>query len=393
MRPALLVFAYALAVAWYTPALLGRLTARGVSARLGIAAWLTAMLSSLACATAAVGLLVCAAVRGWPGLAEALCRSVAGGACTPEVYRGALFESGLAAAAVVAALTAATLAWRYGRSVQRAQRRTQAHADLARLAGRETVFPRAEVRDAEVRAGGVPDGGMPDGGVPDGGVPDGGARTAGARTAGARTAGARDGGVRDGATRNGGAGDAGAGDAVVLDAAQPVAYCLPGRPATIVVSSGALALLDTAQLNAVLAHERAHLAGRHHLLTALTRGLAVTFPGVPLFTRGPAEVARLAEMRADDAAVRHSGRGTLVAALLAMGTGTAVPAAALGTAALGATGLATTARVQRLLEPPRRSCLARYGAALASVMVLLALASILITEFSSVIVGHGITLG
>jgi Zn-dependent protease with chaperone function len=43
-------------------------------------------------------------------------------------------------------------------------------------------------------------------------------------------------------------------------------------------------------------------------------------------------VARLAEMCADDAAARHSGRPTLIAALLALATGAAVPAAALGAA-------------------------------------------------------------
>jgi hypothetical protein len=38
MRPALLVFLYGLAVAWYVPALLTRLTARGISVRLGLMA-------------------------------------------------------------------------------------------------------------------------------------------------------------------------------------------------------------------------------------------------------------------------------------------------------------------------------------------------------------------
>ncbi len=101
------------------------------------------------------------------------------------------------------------------------------------------------------------------------------------------------------------------------------------------LTSGALAVLDPAQLTAVLAHERAHLAGRHHLLIALIRALAASFPAVPLFTQGHAEVARLAEMRADDAAARRSGRPALVAALLAMGTGAAVPAAALAAAFAG----------------------------------------------------------
>ena len=152
----------------------------------------------------------------------------------------------------------------------------------------------------------------------------------------------------------------GGGAAVVLDVPQPAAYCVPGRPAAIVLTSGALAVLDRAQLGAVLAHERAHLAGRHHLLIALSRGLAASFPGVPVFTRGPAEVARLAELCADDAAARRSGRPALVAALLAMGTGAAVPAPALA-----ATSGAVSARVHRLLDPPRRGRHVRYGLALA----------------------------
>src|SRR5215467_3945529 len=241
------------------------------------------MVSVLAAVLAAIQYLIIAAVAGWPQLARAVCRSVAGGACTAVVYRSAVFELGLGLAATAAALALVLLAWRYGRNVQRAQRRTRAHAEAARIAGRR----------------------LPDGA------------------------------------------------AVVLDAARPAAYCVPGRPAAIVLTSAALAVLDPWQLTAVLAHERAHLAGRHHLLIGLTRGLAATFPGVPLFTRGPAEVARLAEMCADDAAARHSSRPTLVAALLAMGTGT--PVQAVPAAALAATGGAVTARVQRLIEPAPRA--------------------------------------
>jgi Zn-dependent protease with chaperone function len=169
----------------------------------------------------------------------------------------------------------------------------------------------------------------------------------------------------------------GGGAAVVLDAPQPAADCVPGRPAAIVLTSGALAVLDRAQLGAVLAHERAHLAGRHHLLISLSRGLAASFPGVPVFTRGPAEVARLAELCADDAAARRSGRPVLVAALLAMGTGTAVPAPALAV-----TSGAVTTRVHRLLDPPRRGRRARYGLALVAVMLLLAALSGLVIVFA-----------
>ena len=310
MSGALLVFGYALAMAWSVPVLLSRLTRHGISARLGLAAWLTAMASVLAGAGAAVALLAGAAIAGWPRLAEAVCRSVAGRACTPVVYRSAAFEVPLGAAAAAATLTAAVLAWRYGRAMRRAGRHTRAHAEAARITGRRLPAK-------------------------------------------------------------------GDGAAVVLDVPQPAAYCVPGRPAAIVLTSGALAVLDRAQLGAVLAHERAHLAGRHHLLIALSRGLAASFPGVPVFTRGPAEVARLAELCADDAAARRSGRPVLVAALLAMGTGAAVPAPALAV-----TSGAVSARVHRLLDPPRRGRRARYGLALVTVMLVLASASGLVIAFA-----------
>ena len=315
MSAALLVFGYTLAVAWSVPLLLSRLTRHGISAGLGLGAWLTAMATVLASAGAAVALLADAAIAGWPRLAEAVCRSVAGRACTPVVYRSAAFEVPLGAAAAVATLTAVVLALRYGRTLQKAGRRTRAHAEAARITGRRLVVT--------------------------------------------------------------GDGEAG-GATVVLDAPQPAAYCVPGRPAAIVLTSGALAVLDRAQLGAVLAHERAHLAGRHHLLISLSRGLAASFPGVPVFTQGPAEVARLAELCADDAAARRSGRSALVAALLAMGTGAAVP-----DLALAVTSGAVTARVHRLLDPPRRGRHVRYALALAVVMLLLASLSGTVIAFAA----------
>jgi Zn-dependent protease with chaperone function len=319
VRPALLVLCYALVVAWFAPALLARLTTHGISARLGLAAWTAAMLSVVASALVALQFLIRAAITGWPGLAEVVCRSVAGGACTPAVYRSAIFESILALVTIAAALVVTVLAWRYGRSVQRGQRRTRAHAEVARITGRS----------------------LP-----------------------------------------------GVSATVVLDATQRAAYCLAGRPATIVVTSGALAVLDPPQLGAVLAHERAHLAGRHHVVIALTRALAASFPAVPLFTRAPAEVARLAEMCADDAAARRSGRPALIAALLAMGTGAAVPAAALA-----ATACAVTARVTRLLEPPRRARRARYGLALLTLVLLLAMVPAAAAAFAGPLTAHAITVG
>jgi Zn-dependent protease with chaperone function len=302
MVAALLVFGYSAAMAWWLPVPLTLLTKSGAGARLGMVAWLAAMASVLGSAGVALAFLIRSAVTGWSRLAEAVCRSVAGGACTPVVYRSALYELGLGIAAILATFTAVALAWRYGRRIQQAQRRTQAHAEAARITGQRLPA------------------------------------------------------------------DSGT---VVLEASQPAAYCLPGRPGTIVVTSGALELLEPAQLTAVLAHERAHLAGRHHLLIALTRGLAAIFPGVPLFTRGSGEIARLAEMRADDAAVRSAGRRPLVEALLAIGTGARLPATVLPATVLAAAGYAVAARVQRLVEPAPRACRARYALGLVGLLLVL----------------------
>src|SRR5215472_6305727 len=112
------------------------LTAAGVSARLGLMAWVAAMASVLTCAMAAVQFLVNAAIANWPWLAEAVCRSVTGRTCAAAVYRSAVFELALSVAAAVAAIAAAALALRYGRRVRRAHRQTRAHAEAARITGR-----------------------------------------------------------------------------------------------------------------------------------------------------------------------------------------------------------------------------------------------------------------
>jgi Zn-dependent protease with chaperone function len=103
-----------------------------------------------------------------------------------------------------------------------------------------------------------------------------------------------------------------------------------GRPHTIVITSAALAALDETQLGAVLCHERAHLAGRHHQLLAFTRALAAILPRIELFTTGAGEVARLLEMCADDTAARTHGAPTVLGALLALCGAASIPAGALG---------------------------------------------------------------
>ncbi|MEV6157949.1 M56 family metallopeptidase [Nonomuraea sp. NPDC052129] len=134
-------------------------------------------------------------------------------------------------------------------------------------------------------------------------------------------------------------------DAVVLEYDEPLAYCLPGRANKAVITTAALHALPPEHVAAVLAHERAHLRGRHHLLLALAEGLAKAFPALPLFATAKAEVARLVELRADDVAAGQHPRLHLAAALVGLATGR-VPAFALGAA-----GENALSRVRRMLNP------------------------------------------
>jgi beta-lactamase regulating signal transducer with metallopeptidase domain len=141
-------------------------------------------------------------------------------------------------------------------------------------------------------------------------------------------------------------------DVHVIDGDWPAVYCLPGRR-RIVLTTGALTCLDDGQLDAVLAHERAHLAGRHHLVLALAVALQRAFPGVGFFAVAARQVAYLVEVAADDAAARRAPRLTVASALLAVATA-GVPAGALG-----AGGSAAARRIQRLIDPPPRDSGAR----------------------------------
>ncbi|MFD9425624.1 MULTISPECIES: M48 family metalloprotease [unclassified Streptomyces] len=59
-----------------------------------------------------------------------------------------------------------------------------------------------------------------------------------------------------------------AGDLNVLDRPDADAYALPGNPGRIVVTSGMLRALDGPEREVLFAHERAHLADRHHYFLA-----------------------------------------------------------------------------------------------------------------------------
>jgi Zn-dependent protease with chaperone function len=161
--------------------------------------------------------------------------------------------------------------------------------------------------------------------------------------------------------------------AVLVDHAQPAAYCVAGPHPTVVLTTGALQVLRPDQLDAVLAHERAHLAYRHHHLLAIARIGFQILPFIPLTRDAATQITRLVEMHADDAATGAGDAAPLASALVVLAT-VAGPAPGLAAAATDA-----VQRIQRLLRPAeplsqlRRQLLRAGTAALALTPVLLAL--------------------
>jgi beta-lactamase regulating signal transducer with metallopeptidase domain len=153
--------------------------------------------------------------------------------------------------------------------------------------------------------------------------------------------------------------------AVLVDHDEAAAWCLPGAGRQVVLTTAAVGALDDIQIAAVLAHERAHQRGRHHLLVGLAGSMAAAFPRVRAFRQGHEQVARLAELLADDAAAAASPRLKVAEALLAL----AAPAPA-DAAALGAGGSATGARVRRLIAAPAPIGRARTVAGMLTVAAL-----------------------
>lgn len=156
---------------------------------------------------------------------------------------------------------------------------------------------------------------------------------------------------------------------VVLDHPVAAAYCLPAS--TIVVTSGALAMLTEPELQAVLAHERAHLRSRHHLLLTGASAGARALPFVPLLRSAAAELPRLVELAADDAAAARCGRPELASALRKLPAG-GWPGGALSAAA-------SAAERARRLGTDKRALPRAAAAALAAGLTLLLLAPVGLT--------------
>lgn len=138
------------------------------------------------------------------------------------------------------------------------------------------------------------------------------------------------------------------GDATeVVDDPGIIAHAIParrGRRGTVVLSTGLIAALDPQELQAVVAHECAHLVHSHHRFLA---AIDVSSAMVPLVRPLRAHIRLATERWADeDAAARVRSRRVVA---------TAVARAALATApqpySLAISGSSTVARVTALLQP------------------------------------------
>ena len=155
--------------------------------------------------------------------------------------------------------------------------------------------------------------------------------------------------------------------ALLLDHPRATAYCLPGIRPRIVVSAGALQLLQSSELAAVIEHERGHACEHHGLVMLPLTSLAEPLRWVPYARLAPANVALLLEMAADDYSARQHDRRDLARALVRMGTAMAAPECAFAAA-----GISVPARVQRLLTEDTTSGVAATAAICAASVLLLA---------------------
>jgi beta-lactamase regulating signal transducer with metallopeptidase domain len=121
------------------------------------------------------------------------------------------------------------------------------------------------------------------------------------------------------------------------------AYALPGWPGRIVVSGRLLEALDEPGRAALLAHERAHLAARHHLFTTVAHLAAAANPVLLPLARA---VDYTVERWADEHAARVTGDRRLVAVTIVRAGSRRVSVAWAGP---------VPRRVAALLGPPPRS--------------------------------------
>src|SRR6478609_8920415 len=125
------------------------------------------------------------------------------------------------------------------------------------------------------------------------------------------------------------------GRVVVVPGHSIEAYALPGSPGRIVVSGRLLDVLNDRGRAALLAHEHAHLAGRHHLFTSVAHLAAAANPLLLPVARA---VEYTVERWADERAAAITGDRRLVASTIGQVALLTAPRPARPRATLAITG-------------------------------------------------------
>lgn len=133
----------------------------------------------------------------------------------------------------------------------------------------------------------------------------------------------------------------------VLATSEPIAYARPGRPGSIVVSTGMLEALPDDERAVLIAHEQSHLRRAHHVhLLVCDLALAVVPALRPLTNQLRLALERCAD---EDAVVRVGGDRGLVARALARAT---VATSEHPPAVAGIAGTTVPDRVAALVADP-----------------------------------------
>jgi Zn-dependent protease with chaperone function len=129
----------------------------------------------------------------------------------------------------------------------------------------------------------------------------------------------------------------------IIDSLEPVAFAVPGRPGTVIVSTAMLAALRPAERDALFAHEEAHLRLKHHRYIRASEMAAAFLPPLgSLVDRVRFETERWAD---EDAAAVTSDR-TVVASAVARAA-----LASTGPTHLAMGRIGVQERVEALLRP------------------------------------------
>ena len=149
---------------------------------------------------------------------------------------------------------------------------------------------------------------------------------------------------------------------VVVDDAEAIAYAVPGRGGRVVVSTSMLKALSSTERRVLIAHEFAHLDGRHYAYRHLVRLAAAANPLLRPVVRA---VDFGLERWADEVAVQRTGSRSVVARAL---TNAALLTTRRPMHALAANGADVLARVDALSLPPLRRRPILLGVVLAAAL-------------------------